>query len=291
MQKNEQPLVSIGIPFYNSELYLTDTVQSVVNQSYQNWELILIDDGSNDSSLKIATSFENKDSRIRVISDGTNRGLPSRLNQLSAEAKGQFYARMDADDIMFEKRIETQVNYLLHNPEVHLLATGLVSIDNDNSIIGLRKGGFLNHISTAQTAKGGWCAHPTVMGKSSWFKENFYDISLRAAEDFDMWIRTADKSIFVRLEEPLLFYREASTSTSKKYKRSTKYTLKILWKNRKLIGLITVLKLMLTKIFKFMVYALYSLFGASHKLIDRRSIVMSKEVVNKFNKEMAKAIG
>ena len=93
-KKLEKDLVSIGIPFYNSEKYLADAIKSVLKQTYSKLELILIDDGSNDSSLKIAKEFEKADKRIRVISDGENLGLPKRLNQLSKMSRGYYYARM-----------------------------------------------------------------------------------------------------------------------------------------------------------------------------------------------------
>jgi len=83
MDNLNKPLVTVGIPFYNSEKYLSDAVKSTLNQTYSNIEVILINDGSSDSSLKIAQEFEKKDKRVRVISDGENRGLPKRLNELS----------------------------------------------------------------------------------------------------------------------------------------------------------------------------------------------------------------
>ena len=109
---NEYPLISIGIPFYNAEKYLKFAIQSVIAQSYQNWELILVDDGSSDNSLEIAQDFALKDARIRVICDGKNRKLPYRLNQLILESKGDFIARMDADDIMHPDRLLIQLTYL-----------------------------------------------------------------------------------------------------------------------------------------------------------------------------------
>ena len=99
MQDNLQtsPLISVGIPFYNSEKYLADAIKSVLAQTFQNWELILVDDGSTDNSLETAREFEKQDSRIRVISDGKNKKLPARLNQIIAESKGEYIARMDAE--------------------------------------------------------------------------------------------------------------------------------------------------------------------------------------------------
>lgn len=273
MDKN-QPLISIGIPFYNSENFLEDAIISVMNQTYTNWELFLVDDGSNDSSLKIANFFEEKDNRICVLSDGINKGLPARLNQLSQLATGKYYARMDADDMMHPERLAIQVAYLIKNNTVDLLGSGLIAIDNDNNITGIRKGSFMQNFTLKQVLETTWCVHPTITGKSIWFKNNQYDERMKRAQDYELWIRTIEKSNFVRLEDPLLFYREASTPSLVKYFKSTQYSLKIFRKNRNKIGMISVLKMSVTKLLKLFVYFVFSIFGVTDRLIQRRSVKM-----------------
>ena len=114
-------MISIGIPFYNAEAYLEDAIKSVLAQTFQEWELILVDDGSSDGSLDIAKKYEQLDSRIRVISDGLNKKLPTRLNEIIKEAKFNLIARMDADDLMDIERLEKQYAFLSANPEYDLL--------------------------------------------------------------------------------------------------------------------------------------------------------------------------
>jgi glycosyltransferase involved in cell wall biosynthesis len=92
-----QPLVSIGMPVFNCERTLSTAIQSILNQTYANWELIIIDDGSKDKTLEIAKSF--RDPRIEVINDGQNQRLPIRLNQAIALSRGKYFARMDGDDV------------------------------------------------------------------------------------------------------------------------------------------------------------------------------------------------
>lgn len=279
---DKQVLVSIGIPFYNSEKYLAEAIKSVINQTHVNWELILIDDGSTDTSFKIAENYEKSDNRIRVLSDQKNLGLATRLNQLSREAKGKYYARMDSDDIMFPNRIKRQVAYLESHKNVDLVGTGLIAIDNDNNITGIRKGSFGNDFDLPLVLKATWCVHPTITGKSEWFKNNLYDPKMVIAEDYDIWIRTVSKSSFVRLKDPFLFYREASTPTFNKYFKSTRYSLKILLKNRKVIGLYNLFKYTLIRIFKLTVYAVFQLFNSTGKLIERRSVPILEEERNKY---------
>ncbi|WP_168389520.1 glycosyltransferase family 2 protein [Acinetobacter indicus] len=213
---NEYPLISIGIPFYNAEKYLKFAIQSVIAQSYQNWELILVDDGSSDNSLEIAQEFALKDARIRVICDGKNRKLPYRLNQLIIESKGDFIARMDADDIMHPDRLKTQLNFLLKNDYVDLVSAGLVSIDDRNKVCGFRG---VNSLTTQLSSRFKFpIVHPTVMARKEWYVRNLYSLNYPRAEDFELWCRAYknnDLKIAI-LPDLLLFYREFGNITINK---------------------------------------------------------------------------
>lgn len=290
MDNINEPLVTVGIPFYNSEKYLSDAIKSTLNQTYTNLEVILLDDGSTDSSLIIAQRFESIDKRVKVVSDGVNFGLPKRLNQLSELAKGKYYARMDADDIMFQNRIETQVEYLINNPKVDLLGTGVIAIDNDNDIIGLRKGGELFQVSFKEALNGPWAAHPSITGYSSWFKENKYDKDIIRAQDFELWIRTVEKSTFNRIEQPLLFYREASTSSMIKHVKATRYSIKTFWINKNKAGIIFSVIQIIKNLIKLLVFFCFFIFGSTNLLIKRRSIkLLRKEEIN-YIKDLKKAL-
>lgn len=284
------PLVTIGIPFFNSAKYLSDAIKSTINQTYPNLEIILLDDGSSDTSLDIARDFEKIDQRVRVISDGKNLGLPKRLNQLSQLANGKFYARMDADDIMFINRIAEQVKYLLKNPEVDLLGTGLVAIDNDNTILGLRRVTPLHRVSIKSTLKGPWAAHPSITGKTDWFKEHKYDETLRRSQDFELWIRTVEKSNFTRIETPLLFYREASTSSMTKRIKATNYSIKTFWKNRQKIGLLYCLTQIVISVIKLIVYFGFFIFGSTEILIKNRSVKLLQKEKDFFINQLTKSL-
>lgn len=214
------PLISIGIPFYNAEKYLTFAIQSVLCQSYRNWELILVDDGSIDNSLEIAKRFANKDQRIRVICDGENKKLPYRLNQLIEESKGEFIARMDADDIMHPNRLKIQLKFLLKNPLIDLLSTGLVSIDGNNRLCGFRG---VNSITTELSTSFSFpIIHPTIMARREWYLRNLYSLDYPRAEDFELWCRTYKKNDLkiAILPDLLLFYREFGTISIDKILRS-----------------------------------------------------------------------
>ena len=169
MDNFKKPLVTICIPFYNCEKYLDFAIRSTLNQTYKNWELILLNDGSTDNSLYIAKKYLT-DIRVKLHSDGINRGLVYRLNESIDLANGQFYARMDADDIMHPKRIEIEVEYLIKY-NVDIIGSSIYIIDNNNNIIGKRECNY-NKLTKDLILNGKRFAHPTIMGKTRWFKEN-----------------------------------------------------------------------------------------------------------------------
>lgn len=195
-------LVSIGIPFYNCEDYLAYAIKSVINQSYTNWELFLLDDGSTDNSLEIANSFR-YDERIKVISDGLNKGLSFRLNQLISLSKGEYYARMDADDIMHFDRIKTQIDFLIKKTDIDVVGSNYYNIDFNNNIIGLTKVNP-NPISSKDVLKNGCFAHPSIMGKTDWFRTNPYDEQWNRMEDIELWLRTVIKSNFANIKQGVI---------------------------------------------------------------------------------------
>lgn len=225
---NEYPLISIGIPFYNAEKYLKFAIQSVIAQSYQNWELILVDDGSSDNSLEIAQDFALKDARIRVICDGKNRKLPYRLNQLIIESKGDFIARMDADDIMHPERLEKQFKFLEKNKNFDLVSSGIISIDDSNNIKGYRCVEAL-YTDFSMMKRNHPIAHPTVFARKNWYLRNQYNVNFPRSEDFELWCRASlanDLKLAV-MPDLLLYYRETGVLSIDKITRSYKDGLNI----------------------------------------------------------------
>jgi glycosyltransferase involved in cell wall biosynthesis len=212
------PELTIGLPFYNDKKTLEQALKSVLVQTYQNWELVLIDDGSSDGSLEIARQL--KDPRIRLISDGENKGLIARLNQVVQVATGKYIARMDADDLMDKTRLEKQMNYLRNHPDIDLVDTGVYSIDQDGIPVGKRG---LQDIATnpKEILRHAMLIHASVVGKRSWFLSNPYNNEFTRAEDYELWCRTFRHSAFARIKEPLYIVREGKVNV-KNYVRSMK---------------------------------------------------------------------
>lgn len=201
--------ISIGLPVYNAELYLEYAIKSVLAQTHEFWELIIIDDGSTDESLNIARKYEQKDNRIRVISDGKNKKLPERLNQLIAESSYDYIARMDADDIMHPERLYRQLEFLTNNPQYDLVSSGMILINSYNIVYGYRNLDKLNTDFSSED-KLHSIIHPSIFAKKSWYMRNQYDTNFPRAEDFELWFRSINKNDFKMavLPDLLLYYRE-----------------------------------------------------------------------------------
>lgn len=227
LSNNMRPLLSIGLPFYNAERYIQKAITSVLAQTYTNWELILINDGSTDESLLQVNEFT--DPRITVISDGENKGLSHRLNESVDLSNGEFYIRMDADDIMISSRLEKQLQYMISHPECHVIGAGAYIIDGKDQITGMRYGNPFNKHDFQSVLKNGGFIHPSVFGRTAWFKANPYDTTAERCEDIELWLRTVDYSHFGQIIEPLLFYREDGDQAVKVEKTSIGY-IKILRK-------------------------------------------------------------
>lgn len=262
-------MISVGIPFYNSEKYLSIAIQSVISQTHFDLELILIDDGSSDNSLSIAKEFQKKDERIRLISDGKNKKLPYRLNQLIAESKGDFIARMDADDIMHPKRLEMQLDFLKNNINFDLVSSGLISIDNNNQVKGFRCVDELYYDFI--TPKLSYpVVHPSIMARKSWFERNQYSEKYPRAEDFELWTRSIRNNDFKMavLPDLLLYYREEGNLSLDKIINSYKDTLKIYLQYHSKSALdIEVLRLN----FKILLSKIFYYTGNLQKLASRRN--------------------
>lgn len=224
--------VSIGIPFYNPGDDFKDAIHSVLIQTYSDFELILLDDGSSDNSLEIAKAFD--DDRIRVISDGENQGLPARLNQLIHLSQGEYILRMDADDLISSNKVAQQVAFLNDHPEINLVSTGICSITNDNKVIGYRKPKHSDNIklTPADTIFGkSDIAHATIMARKSWYLRNKYNERAKLMEDYQLWIDASIKDDLNvgYIATPLYFYREESSVSSQKAIRAYTNQFKIVF--------------------------------------------------------------
>ena len=181
------PLVSVILPFLNGGPALAPALRSILDQTCTNWELLLCDDGSRDGSLELARSL--RDSRVIVWSDGKTKGLAARLNECLSRAKGSFIARMDADDISYPARLQTQVTYLETHPEIDLVGCRMLICGEDNSALGARPLPLEHAEIIAHPATGFGLAHPTWMARAAWYRRYPYDPSALRFEDAELLYR------------------------------------------------------------------------------------------------------
>ncbi|MCA9230917.1 MAG: glycosyltransferase [Planctomycetales bacterium] len=268
--------ITIGISFYNSEATLAEAIRSVFAQSFQDWELILIDDGSQDSSLDIARAID--DQRVRVFSDGKNLGLATRLNQISELAHTDYIARMDADDVMHPTRLQRQLEVLESNPKLNIVSAGLIAIDSATRPVGIR-GCRPMEVSAAGLLACRCIAHPTVMGRASWFRENRYDPNYRRAEDCELWCRAFRKKCLnaAVLAEPLIFYREEGEIRLSKILGSYRELRRIIHRDGPvLIGWRQSLAILASLHVKEFAYRLAALMGKEMMIVHRRNELMEE---------------
>lgn len=208
-----KPLVSIGLSVRNGAATLRTALASILQQTYPNWELWLLDDGSTDETINVARQF--KDPRIHLIADGKNLGLAARLNQAVGLAQGRYFARMDGDDVCYPERLARQVAFLESRPDIDLLGCGAIVFNGNGQAVG-RLPLRLEHAEIcARPWAGFYLAHPTWIGRLDWFRKNPYRPSALRAQDQDLLLRTYRHSRFAALPEALLGYRQEALSLSR----------------------------------------------------------------------------
>jgi glycosyltransferase involved in cell wall biosynthesis len=204
--------LTIGLPFYNSATTLRLAVESVRRQTFQDWELILIDDGSTDGSSELLDG--EMDGRMRLFRHTDNRGLAYRLNQITGLAKGEFVARMDADDLMHPRRIERQLE-VLRDTGVNIVTTDAFVIDDTNRVLGGRPPCQLYH-TPKQVLRHNGPIHATMLARREFFCRSPYKY-LGRAEDLAMWVTTIEKERLAHVPERLYFIRENPDLNLPKY--------------------------------------------------------------------------
>lgn len=210
---NPATLVSIGMPVYNCEKTIVPAIQSILNQTFPSWELLLMDDGSSDHTLAAARSFS--DPRIHVFADGLHLGLVARLNQAIDLSRGSYFARMDGDDISYPERFRLQVEYLERHVEIDLLAGGILIFRRSGEILGSRATPTTHQDICRRPFSGFYFAHPTWMGRTAWFRKHRYHSDAVRCEDQDLLLRTYENSRFAALPDIVLGYREEELSLKK----------------------------------------------------------------------------
>jgi len=204
-------LISIISPVYNSEKFITETINSVINQTYQNWELILVDDGSKDNSVEVVEVFLKQDVRIKLISHTSNLGVAEARNTGVKMAKGNYISFLDSDDVWDRDKLDYQVNFMIEN-KCHLCHTAYRKIDEKGnvlvSIIPVSKS--VNYYSLLKHNEIGLSTsmyNADILGKRYFTKIGW--------EDFALWLDILkDTKVSLGINKPLVSYRIHQNSSS-----------------------------------------------------------------------------
>lgn len=173
---------------YNCERTLDKAIESIINQTYQNWEFIICDDASRDHTWEIIQKYAKSDSRIKPLQNQKNKGLAATLNECLKYAEGEFIGRQDADDTSVPDRLEKQINHLVLHPEIDVLSSNAYLCDESGSIWGERISS--QNIRKTDWARGSQIIHACVVMKASILKRaNGYDSKAIRVEDYDLWMR------------------------------------------------------------------------------------------------------
>lgn len=214
------PALSVAMSVYNGERFLAPAIQSVLDQTFGDFEFLILDDGSTDTSADIIRAFAARDSRIRPIIR-ENRGLVASLNQLLDEARAPIVARMDADDICRPERFAKQIAFLEAHPDHGVVGSWSEDIDeHDQPWNATGPDHALTNEEMQQVAERGGqlLVHPAVMYRKDIVQRvGGYHAAFRHCEDYDLWLRLASETMMANIPERLLRYRHYAGQVSKKY--------------------------------------------------------------------------
>lgn len=215
------PKVTVITMVYNSEKYLIECIQSILDQSFNDFEFLIIDDASSDNSSKIINSFS--DNRIRFIKNAVNEGIALSRNKTLKLARGEYVAILDSDDIAEKDRLKIQVKYLDNNPDIVLLGSDYLVIDDNNVLSNFRAP--TNPLEIKWKLLFSNCiAQSTVMfRKDLALKIGGYDEKMVIGEDFDLWIRLAAAGKVKQLDQPLTRLRYHRTNNTPQVPDKLKY--------------------------------------------------------------------
>lgn len=204
-------MVSIITPAYNSERYIAETILSVMAQSYQDWEMIIVDDNSSDRTAEIIASFQEKDSRIKYFHNATNKGSAFSRNIALQNAKGKWIAFLDSDDLWHPEKLEKQIEFMTKN-DIHFSYTKYCEIDENSQERGILLSGP-KVISRKMMTAYCWPGCLTIMYDTEKIGL-IQSVDLEINEEYSIWIKASKKSDCYLLGENLAKYRRHSQSLS-----------------------------------------------------------------------------
>jgi len=232
-------MISVIMSVYNAEKYLKKAIESILDQSFDDFEFIIIDDKSQDSSADIISRYSKKDQRIKYFKNRENKGLTFSLNKGLKLAHGDYIARMDADDISHPKRLEKQYTYLQKNNDIALLGTAAYNIDEKGEVISNRNVPLSFEEIKENIKMVNPIIHPSVMfRKKDIIDIGCYNEKYTKVQDYELWFRAIANGLKAEnLEEQLLYYRVNNQYFERKSLNYRITDLKVRWTGYNLLSL------------------------------------------------------
>jgi glycosyltransferase involved in cell wall biosynthesis len=264
------PAVTVGLPFHAERDSLADAIRSVFAQSFTDWELLLVDDGSSDGSREIAERV--RDPRVRLIGGGARRHLPARLNEIVQAARGELVARLDADDMLHPARLERQVQVFRDERAIDIVGTGMFNVDARGRLMSVTVP-LAARAEPLHALRRDLVVHATTLATRAWLLENPYDERYPRAEDRELFARTCRTVRVAQLAEPLYlyFHRKDPTQTLRDYTGSCRDNRRIFRESGPaLVGAFATTALITESIAKEAVFRAMTGLGLQQRLIERR---------------------
>ena len=220
-----KPKISVIMSVFNHEKYLQKSIDSILSQSYKNFECVIINDGSNKNTKKILELNKLQDKRIKVINNKKRIGLTKSLNIAIKISKGEYIARQDSDDISYFKRFEEQLNFFKKNKKVIMCGTNGILIDNNDSFLKNIKNLENNYEKIKKKLiYENQFIHSSVMVKRNYLLEvKGYDEKFKYAQDYDLWCRLSIRGFLTNINKILVKIRQHNESITKKNKKEQNY--------------------------------------------------------------------
>ena len=249
------PLVSIITPMFNAEDFIEETVKSVQSQSYGNWEMLVVDNCSTDSSRQIVNRYANSDNRIKLLVNGHNSGSPGQPRNIGIKnAKGKYISFLDADDLWMEDKLQKQIEYLEAHNDVFMLY-GRYKILKNGTILNnkikpdsrkMKAGRIFRDLFLSDN----FVPCLTVMFRNRYAENYLFDENPRSMEDFDLWLKISRSENVAFLDEPLGVYRVHGRNTTSSIKVTLSKYLVLLKKWQKDVPVTTILARYLLLLFQ-----------------------------------------
>ena len=221
-------LINVLMPVYNSVKYLSESIESILNQTYTNFNFLILDDGSNDGSLDIIRNYASQDKRVIILQNRINLGRPCSRNILISEQKkysSEYCAWLDSDDIAVPIRLEKQFSYMQQHPDTDIIGSAIKHFGNNNHT-------YIPYINNKDICSLIFIANP-IMNSTAFFKTKLthqnlikYDEKFLAVQDFDLWTRLCGKVKFTNLSETLVMYRRHNRQITNKIETIRFYHIK-----------------------------------------------------------------